>query len=614
MRKIRRISLQLSACLLLPVLLSACALADQYRWTGVPRVVAMSDPHGAYDAMVRTLTNAGVIDETLAWSGGDTHLVITGDLLDRGADSRKIMDLVMRLELEAADSGGMVHLTLGNHEVMNLVGDLRYVSSGEYGAFSDEESVDEREEWFQRFRSVEALQREAALDDTALRAAFDKDRPPGFYGHRQAFASEGKYGRWLLQKPLIVVVNDTAYVHGGLPPMIADFTLGKLNDEMRLQVSEYVSQLEVLNAAGLMDPATGFYSHVGAAERLSTDPQTPEEIRAALQAVVELNAATVHKANGPIWYRGTASCSILSEGDVLAAALEALGAKRLVIGHTPTLTRQVMQRFDGRVIEIDTGMLKSSYDGSGNALIIEGENISVVNESGSSPVAPAPHPRRVGTRAADLNIDRLEQLLANGDIAASSTDDAGRRIVTLSSGDISLRAIFTEGPRRKGPNTELAAYRLDRLLHLDMIPATVVREIDGKRGTLQFLPENTQTEVARSVSGRGGSARCPLSRQWNSAYIFDALVYNEGRAPTSMVYDTSDWQLMLMGHPKTFGTKGNRPPYLKTVPLEITDSWLDALSSLSDDVLAENLGDVLDKRRIVALGTRRDMLIDEANR
>ena len=69
MREIRRISMQAAVCLLLPCLLSVAALADQYRWTGVERVVAMSDPHGAYDAMLRTLSNAGIIDEALAWSG-----------------------------------------------------------------------------------------------------------------------------------------------------------------------------------------------------------------------------------------------------------------------------------------------------------------------------------------------------------------------------------------------------------------------------------------------------------------------------------------------------------------------------------------------------------------
>ena len=101
---IRRLSVRSLACALLPCLLFSGALAEQFRFTGVERVVAMSDPHGAYGAMVATLINAGVVDDAQNWSGGETHLVITGDLLDRGADSRKIMDLVMRLEAEARGS------------------------------------------------------------------------------------------------------------------------------------------------------------------------------------------------------------------------------------------------------------------------------------------------------------------------------------------------------------------------------------------------------------------------------------------------------------------------------------------------------------------------------
>ncbi len=403
-------------------------------------------------------------------------------------------------------------------------------------------------------------------------------------------------------------------MHGGLPPLVAEYNLEKLNDELRRQVGDYVRQLEVLNGAGLMDPATGFFDQVDVAEQLGSDPDAPEVIRAAVQSVIGLNDAAVHDANGPLWYRGTVSCSILSEGDVLAQALDALGANRLVIGHTPTITRQVMQRFDGRVIEIDTGMLKSSYAGSGNALLIEGDTITVINESGSNPIPPVTHPRRVGSRETGLTVEGLEQLLANGEITSSAIDVFGRKVLTLKDSNRSVRAVFTERPRRKGPNTELAAYRIDRLLRLDMVPVTVARTVGGDEGTLQFLPDNTQTEAARSASGRGGSARCPLPRQWNSVYVFDVLLYNEGRAPSSMVYDTADWQLMLMGHPNSFGTRAGRPPYLAKVPLEITDTWVDALTSLSDEVLTEQLGDVLDKRRIVALAKRRDLLLSEARK
>ena len=114
----------------LPLLVQPQAVAADWRFTGVERVVAVSDVHGAYDAMITTLTKAGVLNEEQSWGGGATHLVITGDILDRGPDSRKVMDLLMRIEGEALDAGGRVHLLLGNHEVMNLVGDL----DGEEGA------------------------------------------------------------------------------------------------------------------------------------------------------------------------------------------------------------------------------------------------------------------------------------------------------------------------------------------------------------------------------------------------------------------------------------------------------------------------------------------------
>jgi hypothetical protein len=131
-------------CFYMPLSL---AQAEDWQFSGVNRIVAVGDIHGAYDAVVATLQEADVIDDNLAWNGGNTHLVLTGDLLDRGPGSRQVMDLVMSLEKEAVRTGGQVHQLLGNHEVMNLIGDVRYVSDPEYAAFSEDESAQEREYW-----------------------------------------------------------------------------------------------------------------------------------------------------------------------------------------------------------------------------------------------------------------------------------------------------------------------------------------------------------------------------------------------------------------------------------------------------------------------------------
>jgi hypothetical protein len=92
-------------------------------------------------------------------------------------------------------------------------------------------------------------------------------------------------------------------------------------------------------------------------------------------------------------------------------------------------------------------------------------------------------------------------------------------------------------------------------------------------------------------------------------YIFDVLIYNEGRSTQRMLYDPSDWGLMLSEHDRAFVARKGRPKHLKTVPLEISAGWVQALTALTDDVLSDNLSDVLDSRRLRALRARRDELL-----
>jgi hypothetical protein len=592
------------------------ALANDYRFSGIERVVAMSDPHGDHAAMLRTLGNAGIVDADGNWAGDDAYLVITGDLLDRGPDSRAIMDLVMRLESQAPESGGKVLLTLGNHEVMNLVGDLRYVSAGEYAAFAGEELAEDREQWFQALLSRRRVQTLGMVDEAELRAEFDRDRPAGFYAHRRAFSSQGTYGRWLLEKPLMVVVNDTAYVHGGMPPMVAEQSLEALNDQLRDDINQYVVAMETLFAAAIVDPAVNFYDQADVAEGLAagaaSDPSTEPAVRKAIETVVALNDSPVHGPDSPLWYRGTVGCSVLAEGDVLAASLAAVGASRVVIGHTPTVTRGVLERFDGRVIEIDTGMFSAAYRGSGFALILEQGSVAVAQEDSPELTAPIPHPRRVGDRSASLSAEALEALMREGEVTSMTEDAAGRTLVEVGRDGVSVTAVFAEGSRRKGRNPEIAAYRLDRMLNLELVPVTVEREVDGKAGTLQFMPDNARDETYRSRSGQGSSAWCPLPRQWNSMYVFDALIRNEKRLPASMVYSAGNWQIMSMGHENAFGTGRGRPAYLKSQVLELTSTWIEALDTLTEDALNEALGDVLSERQISAIGRRAGTLLEEA--
>ena len=598
------------AVALVPIKALAADDAEQWHWSGVERVVAISDVHGAYDAMVSTLKNAGILDGSLRWSAGETHLVITGDLLDRGPDSRNVMDLIMGIEPEAESAGGEVHLLLGNHEVMNLVGDLRYVSIAEYAAFAADESADERERWFRIYHDRQMI----VTNESALREKFDANRPPGFFAHRQAFRSNGKYGKWLLSKPLIAVINGTAFVHGGLAPVVAEIGLEGVNGNMKGELLTYVQQLEVLYDAGVLAPAENFYNHASVLAALPAGLDRPADLKAAIATVSKLSDAAIHDPDSPLWYRGNVGCGPLIEIDRIGPALTAIGASRVVIGHTPTQTRQVLSRLNGRVIEIDTGMLNGFYSGSGNALVIEGDTIAVINEHGPEVLGVVEHPRRVGIRGKGISADDLHDILANGSIVSMQENDAGYADVRLSHEGVALDAVFLALPRARGFAPELAAYRLDRFFDLGMIPVTVSRTIDGKKGAMQFKPASLVTEGERNAGRKGSSGWCPLPAQWNAMYVFDALIYNPGRPQQHMLYSPDYWQLILTGHSTSFDTNGSRPKYLKGVALDIGSGWQEKLRALNDQVLDETFGDVLNRRRLKALARRRDQLLKDARK
>ena len=139
------------------------------------RVVAVGDLHADLDQALAVLQMAGVVDASGQWSGGTDTLVQTGDTTDRGPDSKEVIQLMARLEEQAEAAGGRVVALLGNHEVMNLVGDWRYVSEGDLADYGG---------------SVEVRQ--------------------------EAFGPQGEEGTWLRKHGVVAVVDRVAYAHGGI--------------------------------------------------------------------------------------------------------------------------------------------------------------------------------------------------------------------------------------------------------------------------------------------------------------------------------------------------------------------------------------------------------------
>ena len=317
------------------------------------RVVAIGDVHGAYDRFVAMLRAAGLINDRERWAGGRARLVQTGDVLDRGADSRKVVDLLIRLEREAAAAGGRVHALVGNHEFMRLVGDWRYVSPGEFKAFQNTESADLRDR-VHALNAERAAERARAenqkFNEREYKEQFFKDFPLGYFEMQRTFGKNGDYGKWVRSRVAAVKINGVLFIHGGVSDKVANLGCQGLNAEVQ--------------------------------HDLAAAPVPAEKINSLLSATED----------GPLWYRGMASEPEATFEPMLDSILKRLDAKAVVVGHTPIPSGQITTRFGGRVVMIDTGMLggESYPKGVASALEARGGALAAIYEDGRRMAITAP--------------------------------------------------------------------------------------------------------------------------------------------------------------------------------------------------------------------------------
>jgi len=348
-----------------------------------PRIVAVGDVHGDLDSFTGILQKTGLIDASRRWTGRNAILVQTGDFLDRGPKSREEMDFLMALQKEAQRSGGAVHVLLGNHEAMNIFGDLRYLIPADYAAFADPRSEERRRRAFQEFSRQQAS-RGRAVNEAEWFAA----HPPGFLEHREAFGPRGVYGRWLRSLPSVLIVGDSAFVHGGVSPALQALTPDQINDGVKSEIRAFDSFKQYLIERRLAFPFYTLLELIGVAKaeteagRAEGAPESAEQdsqhVRLA-QAFLRLGEWRSLHPDGPLWFRGYARWTDEEGAPRLAALTESWNVKRVIVGHTVQPNGEIVGRFDGKAFLIDTGMLKEHYaGGQASALEISATGIRAI--------------------------------------------------------------------------------------------------------------------------------------------------------------------------------------------------------------------------------------------
>ncbi len=310
-----------------------------------PRIVAVGDLHGDYAAWIAIARDAGIIDSTNKWSGGRATLVQLGDIADRGPDTLRIIRHLQQLQREAPASGGKVIVVLGNHEAMNLIGDRRYVTAGEYAAFADAGSASRRDAYYAANReSILKAYRanDPRLSEQAIRQAWIARTPLGWVEHGLAWAPKGEIGKWAARNPAIVKLGSFLFVHGGISFETAQRSISTVNRD----IARAMERADFSDTSPLEDPL------------------------------------------GPLWYRGLLGRDIdaeaarlslpptkaLSPAEEIEAVLSLYRAKHIVVAHTPSLNGITILH-GGKLARIDTGISRH-YRGTLSWLEIVGETMT----------------------------------------------------------------------------------------------------------------------------------------------------------------------------------------------------------------------------------------------
>jgi hypothetical protein len=159
-----------------------------------PKILALSDIEGTFNGFSKMLQTAGVIDQQLNWCFGNNHLVVTGDIVDRGDEVAACLWLLYKLEEEAKAAKGYVHVILGNHEIMNLSEDVRYVHP--------------------------KYAKTASLMKT---------------NYVELFYPNTEIGQWLRTKNIIEKIGDWLFVHGGISQQVNEtgMSIKRVNNKVR---------------------------------------------------------------------------------------------------------------------------------------------------------------------------------------------------------------------------------------------------------------------------------------------------------------------------------------------------------------------------------------------
>ena len=156
--------------------------------------------------------------------------------------------------------------------------------------------------------------------------------------------------------------------------------------------------------------------------------------------------------------------------------------------------------------------------------------------------------------------------------------------------------------------SEIAAYRLDRLLELDMVPPTVEVRYNGKMASLQLWVQNTRTLKENDEK----KLRAPDAGQWNyqrnRMYMFDDLVGNIDENQGNLLLDPQ-WNFIKIDCSRCFTNTLEQPFEIGKKLTRIDRPFFDRVKALDKATVKREIGEFVEGGTIDALFARRDVIV-----
>ena len=542
-----------------------------FRFQTTSPVFVIGGVDGSHENLVLTLKSLGLVDSLNNWSGGESHLVSLGNLVGLKENSYEPMGVIIRLQQQAELKGGRVHAIMG----VNELAAYEHLFRSSNKSISEEPSDEEK---------------------------------------RQVYL-ELKYQRWLISLPFVLKINQQLFAHNGLPTKVTNFELGELNRLLKEKQFKLVRNDNLLLKREL--------------KTTISDENEPEEKKITFEPhpLASDNKELDLSQINPLNYQGNVECHPFFETDKVAKTLARFDVQTLWVENHNANRNKPLSRLQKQLFILNSSAVELDGKAFVWAAKIDGINdVEWINGLSGSKVTPVQFENRNYQLPHSFSEEQIRDFLRTATVIAKEETEYGITKpykITMQKDGKTIKGIFKYEDTRPNNHVgrwkrddnyadryqyEVAAYELDRMLNIGLVPISVERVVENKSGVVSLWIDGLISELKINEEKIAINQYCDLKDQQNMLDIFDFLIRNTDRNQSNTLFSESDGQVWFIDHSRSFGSSTRRPDLLKKSKMRLTNRFKMALDRLSRDEL-EALRPWLHKKQIKAIWIRRNKLI-----